>query len=68
MFVTKNELADLNVKEVLENERFIKITDGRHTITKIDNERGTKIVVTEHFGLSVLPSNKIPKYIKRKLA
>lgn len=65
MIITKEMLKEINVKEELESVNFIKIKDGRHTITKLSSG---KIVVTEHFGISVLPNNKIPKYIKRKLA
>lgn len=65
MFTTKDELKEMDVKQMLKEVNFIKIKDGKHTITTLSSG---KIVVTEHFGITVLPNNKIPKYIKSKLA
>lgn len=63
MFITKNELKTINLTEAFKDANFIKITDGRHTIF---NSNG-KIKITTHDGLTALPANKIPKYIKEKL-
>ncbi|MHC2027931.1 hypothetical protein ACYO9G_00155 [Staphylococcus aureus] len=65
MFVTKEEFEKLNVKKVFdEGHYFIKITDGRHTVYRINNEYK---VVDYKKGLGIRPEKIFPKYIKRKL-
>ncbi|HEC2173937.1 hypothetical protein O0A02_00615 [Staphylococcus pseudintermedius] len=62
MFVTKEELKDLNVKEVFESgKNFISIKDGRHIIYRVNG----KYLVSRDDKL--YPETRIPKYIQRKL-
>lgn len=65
MFVTKEEFEKLNVKQVFdEGHNFIKITDGRHSIYRVNTEYK---IVDYKKGLGISPEKRIPKYIKRKL-
>ncbi|WP_281512455.1 hypothetical protein [Mammaliicoccus vitulinus] len=65
MFITKQELKKINVKEVFETgANFIKITDGRHTIYQV-NDKYKVIDYKDGMGLS--EAKKVPKYIKQAL-
>ncbi len=63
MFITKAEFKELDIKEVFNSgKNFIKITDGRHSIYKVN---GSYVVIEKD---NLHPTNRIPKYIKIKLA
>lgn len=63
MFITKKELKEIDIKQTLLNNNFIKITDGKHSIYNVNGYAK----VTHHDSLSTLPANKVPKYIKKEL-
>jgi len=65
MFITKQELKTINVKEVFEEgANFIKITDGRHAIYLVN---GQYKVVDYKNGMGLNEARKVPKYIKQAL-
>lgn len=64
MIITKQELKETNVHEVLKNENNIIIKDGRHAIHNVNG----KIKVVKRDGLTPLKDNHIPKYIKNAIA
>lgn len=65
MFVTKDEFSRINVKKAFdEGNNFIKITDGRHSIYRVNTEYK---VVDYKKGNGLKVEKTIPKYIKRKL-
>lgn len=65
MFVTKQELKKVNVEKAFnEGVNFIKITDGRHTIFKIN---GVYKVEDYKSGRLLQVTTKMPKYIRQCL-
>lgn len=65
MFVTKQELKKVNVNKVFdEGANFIKITDGRHTIFRIN---GVFKVEDYKSNRLLKVTTKMPKYIKQCL-
>lgn len=65
MFVTKQELKKVNVNKAFdEGANFIKITDGRHTIFRIN---GVYKVEDYKSNRLLQVTTKMPKYIKQCL-
>lgn len=65
MFVTKQELKKVNVNKAFdEGANFIKITDGRHTIFRIN---GVFKVEDYKSNRLLKVTTKMPKYIKQCL-
>lgn len=60
MMLTKKELKQTNVREVLKTESNIIVKDGKHAIHNVNG----KIKVVHRDSITPLPNNKIPKYIK----
>ncbi|MDO5659413.1 MULTISPECIES: hypothetical protein [Staphylococcus] len=62
MFITKQELKNINVKQAFdEGANFIKITNGRHTIFRVNG----KYRVEDYKSNRPLDlTSKMPKYIK----
>lgn len=65
MFITKAELKEIDIKKAFEEgNNFIKITNGRHSIYKVN---GKYKVVDYKKGLGLTEEKNIPKYIKQAL-
>ncbi|HBI0976532.1 TPA: hypothetical protein I2107_RS12775 [Staphylococcus aureus] len=65
MFVTKEEFKNIDVEQVFkEDHNFIKITNGRHEIFKVNSRYK---VIDYKKGIGLTETDKIPKYIQNKI-